>query len=63
MALIGLGIGRLSITPAAIGPVKAMIRSLDAGALREAMADMLRRPARTLRPDLAKWADERSVAT
>jgi phosphotransferase system enzyme I (PtsP) len=63
MALIGLGIGRLSITPAAIGPVKAMIRSLDAGALRGAMADMLRRPARTLRPDLAKWADERSVAT
>ena len=29
MALIGLGIERLSITPAAIGPVKAMIRSLE----------------------------------
>ncbi|MFK4985632.1 putative PEP-binding protein, partial [Klebsiella pneumoniae] len=29
MALIGLGIDRLSITPAAVGPIKAMIRSLD----------------------------------
>ena len=29
MALIGLGIDRLSITPAAVGPVKAMIRSLN----------------------------------
>ena len=32
MALIGIGIRRLSITPAAVGPIKAMIRSLDAGA-------------------------------
>ena len=30
MALIGIGIRRLSITPVAVGPVKAMIRSLDA---------------------------------
>lgn len=29
MALIGLGIDRLSITPAAVGPIKAMVRSLD----------------------------------
>ena len=32
MALIGIGIRRLSITPVAVGPVKAMIRSLDAKA-------------------------------
>ncbi|WP_436434944.1 putative PEP-binding protein, partial [Enterococcus faecium] len=37
MALIGLGIDRLSITPAAVGPIKAMIRSLDRDKLR---ADM-----------------------
>ena len=36
MALIGIGIGRLSITPVAVGPVKAMIRSLDAGGLHAA---------------------------
>jgi len=62
MALIGLGIGRLSITPAAIGPVKAMIRSLDAGALRERMADLLAMPVRTLRGELAAWADSNGVA-
>ncbi|ATE66010.1 phosphoenolpyruvate--protein phosphotransferase [Rhizorhabdus dicambivorans] len=62
MALIGLGIGRLSITPAAIGPVKAMIRSLDAAALRERMADFLSRPLRSLRADLSAWADSNGVA-
>src|SRR3546814_6012510 len=37
MALLGAGIERLSITPAGVGPVKAMIRSLDLGALRQDM--------------------------
>lgn len=62
MALIGLGIGRLSITPAAIGPVKAMIRSLDAGKLRAEIGELLRRPVRTLRDDLAAWAESNGVA-
>ena len=31
MALIGIGIDSFSITPAAVGPVKAMVRSIDAG--------------------------------
>ncbi|WP_016747298.1 phosphoenolpyruvate--protein phosphotransferase [Rhizorhabdus wittichii] len=62
MALIGLGIDRLSITPAAVGPVKAMIRSLDAKALREAMDGFLGRPVRTLRGDLAAWAESNGVA-
>ncbi|MHA3791557.1 phosphoenolpyruvate--protein phosphotransferase [Sphingomonas sp. YL-JM2C] len=62
MALIGLGIDRLSITPAAVGPVKAMIRSLDAKALREAMDGFLARPLRTLRGDLAAWAESNGVA-
>ena len=30
MALIGIGIDSFSITPAAVGPVKAMVRSIDA---------------------------------
>ncbi len=33
MALIGIGLTRFSITPAAVGPIKAMIRSLDRAAL------------------------------
>ena len=56
MALIGLGLERLSITPAAVGPVKAMIRTLDAAALRARMPDWLAVPARSLRPLLAEWA-------
>jgi phosphotransferase system enzyme I (PtsP) len=62
MALIGLGIDRLSITPAAVGPVKAMIRSLDAGALRARMGEFLARPLRSLRADLAAWAESNGVA-
>ena len=62
MALIGLGIDRLSITPAAIGPVKAMIRSLDASALRAQMGEFLACPARSLRADLTAWAERNGVA-
>jgi phosphotransferase system enzyme I (PtsP) len=62
MALIGIGIDRLSITPAAVGPVKAMIRSLDREALRARMAELLGdAPPRTLRPDLTAWAAAASV--
>jgi phosphotransferase system enzyme I (PtsP) len=61
MALIGLGIDRLSITPAAIGPVKAMVRSLDAEALRQAMPGWLKMPLRSLRPTLQQWADDNGV--
>ncbi|UZK65119.1 phosphoenolpyruvate--protein phosphotransferase [Sphingomonas sp. M1-B02] len=61
MALIGLGIDRLSITPAAVGPIKAMVRSLDRSALIEAMGPMLARPGAPLRETLSAWASEHSV--
>ena len=61
MALIGLGIDRLSITPAAVGPVKAMILSLDAGALRAAMQGMLTAKCRNLRAPLIEWAAQNQV--
>ena len=63
MALIGLGIERLSITPAAVGPVKAMIRSLDVGALRAEMAGWLASPPDDMRATLAEWAARNNVAT
>ncbi|WP_026326193.1 phosphoenolpyruvate--protein phosphotransferase [Sphingomonas sp. Mn802worker] len=56
MALIGLGIERLSITPAAVGPVKAMIRSIDRSRLRARMADLLAAPPRDVRGVLSDWA-------
>jgi phosphotransferase system enzyme I (PtsP) len=61
MALIGLGIDRLSITPAAIGPIKAMVRSLDAAALRRFVADLIARPPRDMRGALTDWAVQRGV--
>ncbi|MGV3478893.1 MAG: phosphoenolpyruvate--protein phosphotransferase [Sphingobium sp.] len=61
MALIGLGIERLSITPAAIGPVKAMLRSLDRGALEGELAGWLDAPTGDLRAKLTDWAQAHSV--
>ena len=61
MALIGLGVDRLSITPAAVGPVKAMIRSLDLAALRAAMPPLLARPPANMRAALVDWADSHQV--
>jgi phosphotransferase system enzyme I (PtsP) len=61
LALIGLGIDRLSITPAAVGPIKAMIRSLDRGKLAAAMTGLLADPRGSLRAPLEAWASEHSV--
>jgi phosphotransferase system enzyme I (PtsP) len=61
MALIGIGIDRLSITPAAVGPVKAMIRTLDAGALRTQMKIWLATPPRDFRGALTDWAGDNGV--
>ena len=61
MALIGIGIERLSITPAAIGPVKAMVRSLEIPALRGVIAELLAAPPRDMRATLQQWADAHGV--
>ncbi|NNM75790.1 phosphoenolpyruvate--protein phosphotransferase [Sphingomonas sp. ID1715] len=61
MALLGLGIERLSITPIGIGPVKAMVRSLDLAALRPVMEGWLANPPRNLRQELSRWAEDHGV--
>ncbi|MGI4881215.1 MAG: phosphoenolpyruvate--protein phosphotransferase [Janthinobacterium lividum] len=61
LALMAIGIERLSITPAAIGPVKAMIRSVDLAPIRAAMAGWLDRGAPTIRADLTALADKAGV--
>jgi phosphotransferase system, enzyme I, PtsP len=61
LALIGLGIEQLSITPAAIGPIKAMIRSLDVGAARNVVADLIKTPPLSLRTVLNDWSVENRV--
>ncbi len=61
MALAGIGIDRLSITPAAVGPIKAMARSLDLGAITRHMAVLLANPPRDMRGALTDWASENGV--
>ncbi|GEM73818.1 phosphoenolpyruvate--protein phosphotransferase [Sphingomonas aquatilis] len=61
MALIGLGINRLSITPAAIGPIKAMVRSLDYDAVRAFVTELIARPPRDMRAALSDWAASQGV--
>jgi phosphotransferase system, enzyme I, PtsP len=56
LALIGLGIRRLSITPAAVGPVKAMIRSTNHSAVKAKMDELLTSPSGNLREALSGWA-------
>jgi phosphotransferase system enzyme I (PtsP) len=63
MALIGIGIEQLSITPAAVGPIKAMIRSLDAGRIRARMEQLLDRPPANMRKTLSDWARRHKVMT
>jgi phosphotransferase system, enzyme I, PtsP len=62
MALIGIGAENFSITPAAVGPVKAMVRSLEVGALRTRMQHWLERPPNDLRKALSDWARRHRVA-
>ncbi|MFN3727294.1 MAG: phosphoenolpyruvate--protein phosphotransferase [Allosphingosinicella sp.] len=62
MALIGIGLRRFSITPAAVGPIKAMIRSLNLGGAAELMDRMLERPPDNLRAALSEWAAEQNVS-
>ncbi len=63
MALIGIGIERLSITPVAVGPIKAMIRSLDRSKLLPFVEEMLDRPPENMRAALQQWADANGVST
>jgi phosphotransferase system enzyme I (PtsP) len=61
MALLGLGFRRLSITPASIGPVKAMIRALDLEALSAEMPGVLSGEAGNPRAFLTRWAEDHGI--
>jgi phosphotransferase system enzyme I (PtsP) len=61
LALIGIGAESFSITPAAVGPIKAMVRSVDASAARARLDQLLAKPPRDMRKALADWARRHSV--
>lgn len=63
MALAALGYTNLSMSPSALGPVKAMVRALDLGRLRETVLPLLEEPGdlRSLRPALRAFAQETDI--
>ncbi|HEY6816933.1 MAG TPA: phosphoenolpyruvate--protein phosphotransferase [Croceibacterium sp.] len=61
LALLGLGITRLSITPAAVGPIKELVRKVDLKEIGEAMSVWLASPPPDMRAALQKWAEEREI--
>ena len=62
LALVGLGAENFSITPAAVAPIKAMVRSLDSAAIRARMDQWLARPPQDLRKAISDWARRHDVA-
>jgi phosphotransferase system enzyme I (PtsP) len=63
LALIGLGFRAFSMSPAAVGPVKAMLMTLDAAAAEKALEGMLADcdGCPTLRDQLATFAEKHGV--
>ena len=61
LALLGLGIRRLSITPAAVGPIKELVRRIDTDEIGAAMKGWLATPPQDMRAELAKWAAEHEI--
>jgi phosphotransferase system enzyme I (PtsP) len=62
MTLIALGFRTLSMAATAIGPVKMMIRSLDAGAVADYLDEIGSRPDHSLRPKLEAYARDHAIA-
>ncbi len=61
LALMGIGIRRLSITPAAVGPIKELVRKVDLAEITEAMTRWLSAPPPSLREALTEWAEAREI--
>jgi phosphotransferase system enzyme I (PtsP) len=61
LALMALGVESLSITPAGVGPIKAMVRSADLAALKAQMAVWLDAPGTDVRSALAAAAATQGV--
>jgi phosphotransferase system enzyme I (PtsP) len=61
LALLGIGFRRLSITPAAVGPIKELVRKVDLAELSEAVNGWLADPTANIRAELTAWAAERKI--
>ena len=65
LALVGIGYRSLSLTPSAVGPVKAMLLSVDAGKVAAFITPLIERPAGSvsIRQQLMKYAEQQGLQT
>ncbi|KUR72303.1 peptidase [Novosphingobium fuchskuhlense] len=61
LALLGIGITRLSITPAAVGPIKELVRKVELPVIKAAMAGWLADPPINLRAEIGAWATAHGI--
>lgn len=61
LALLGLGIRRLSITPAAVGQIKELVRKVDTREIGDAMRQWLANPPADMRAALREWAEAHKI--
>jgi phosphotransferase system, enzyme I, PtsP len=61
LALLGLGIKNLSISPASVGPIKAMVRSTDISKTQQFMKESLINTNGDIRETLSKWAEQQKI--
>jgi phosphotransferase system, enzyme I, PtsP len=61
MGLVGVGLSSMSMVPSGVGPVKAMIRSLDQAKLWTFMKPLLASGIHSLRGDLLEFAQRNRV--
>lgn len=61
MALVGMGIRGVSVPPPAVGPIKAMIRSLQVAPLREYLETLLDPDRRSVRTNLQAYAQDHGI--
>jgi phosphotransferase system enzyme I (PtsP) len=61
LALLAIGVRTLSMSPGAIGPVKAMIRSVDLHEATEFVTSVLAQPDRPMRESLRLFAADHAI--
>ena len=61
MALIALGYRSISMAPASIGPVKAMVLSANAKKLRQFVAELVDGNCRSMRRELTEFAQKENI--
>ena len=61
MALIALGYRSISMAPASIGPVKAMVLSANAQKLNKAVLELVDSNCRNIRRELSDYAQRENI--